>query len=116
VQDEYEEVDLISKGGNYGWRSLEGPLAFHPAWAPGGNTPLDSVSAIPPIMGYRHSDVNKKIGSASIMGGYVYRGSADPCLYGRYSVNLTTASVCSMCLQLTRTRTTTGFLFVAAAA
>jgi hypothetical protein len=77
-------VDLISKGGNYGWRALEGPLVYHPPWAPGGNTSLDSINAIPPIMGYSHSDVNKNIGSASIMGGYVYRGSADPCLYGRY--------------------------------
>jgi len=83
-QDQYEEVDLISKGGNYGWRALEGPLVYHPPWAPGGNTSLDSINAIPPIMGYSHSDVNKNIGSASIMGGYVYRGSADPCLYGRY--------------------------------
>lgn len=83
-QDAYEEVDLISKGGNYGWRALEGPLVYHPQWAPGGNTSLSSIDAIPPIMGYSHSDVNKNIGSASIMGGYVYRGSADPCLYGRY--------------------------------
>ncbi|KAF8763084.1 hypothetical protein HU200_008936 [Digitaria exilis] len=83
-QDRYEEVDLISKGGNYGWRALEGPLVYSPQWAPGGNTSLNSINAIPPIMGYSHSDVNKNIGSASIMGGYVYRGSADPCLYGRY--------------------------------
>ncbi|KAL6623688.1 hypothetical protein ACP70R_033567 [Stipagrostis hirtigluma subsp. patula] len=83
-QDQYEEVDLISKGGNYGWRAYEGPLVYQPSWAPGGNTSLNSINAIPPIMGYSHSDVNKNIGSASIMGGYVYRGSTDPCLYGRY--------------------------------
>lgn len=83
-QDQYEEVDLISKGGNYGWRVYEGPLVYNPPWAPGGNTSLKSINAIPPIMGYNHSDVNKNIGSASIMGGYVYRGSTDPCLYGRY--------------------------------
>jgi len=83
-QDLYEEVDLISKGGNYGWRIYEGPLVYHPSWTPGGNTSLKSVNVIPPIMGYNHSDVNKNIGSASIMGGYVYRGSTDPCLYGRY--------------------------------
>jgi hypothetical protein len=75
---------LISKGGNYGWRAYEGPFVYHPPSAPGGNTSLSSINAIPPVMGYNHSDVNKDIGSASIMGGYVYRGSTDPCLYGRY--------------------------------
>ncbi|TVU45610.1 hypothetical protein EJB05_05101, partial [Eragrostis curvula] len=83
-QDVYEEVDLITKGGNYGWRVYEGPYIYHPHRSPGGNTSLDSIDAISPIMGYNHSEVNKKIGSASIIGGYVYRGSADPCLYGRY--------------------------------
>uniref|UniRef100_A0A0D9Y1W2 Glucose/Sorbosone dehydrogenase domain-containing protein n=1 Tax=Leersia perrieri TaxID=77586 RepID=A0A0D9Y1W2_9ORYZ len=83
-QDQYEEVDLISKGGNYGWRAYEGPLVFQPPSTPGGNTSLNSINAIPPIMGYNHSEVNKNIGSASIIGGNVYRGSTDPCLYGRY--------------------------------
>ncbi|GJN23684.1 hypothetical protein PR202_gb11352 [Eleusine coracana subsp. coracana] len=82
--DAYEEVDLITKGGNYGWRVYEGPYIFHPQQSPGGNTSVDSINAIFPIMGYNHSSVNKKIGSASITGGYVYRGSTDPCLYGRY--------------------------------
>ncbi|TVU45609.1 hypothetical protein EJB05_05100, partial [Eragrostis curvula] len=83
-QDAYEEVDLISKGGNYGWRVYEGPYVFHPQHSPGGNTSVDSINAIFPVMGYNHSSVNKNIGSASITGGYVYRGSTDPCLYGRY--------------------------------
>ncbi|KAI4998573.1 hypothetical protein ZWY2020_053915 [Hordeum vulgare] len=83
-QDAYEEVDLISKGGNYGWRAYEGPYVYHPEWTPGGNTSLSSINAIFPAMGYNHSTVNKNVGSASITGGYVYRGSTDPCLYGRY--------------------------------
>ncbi|KAG8097824.1 hypothetical protein GUJ93_ZPchr0013g33948 [Zizania palustris] len=83
-QDLYEEVDLISKGGNYGWRVYEGPYIYQPEWSPGGNTSLKSINAISPVMGYNHSAVNKNIGSASITGGFVYRGSSDPCLYGRY--------------------------------
>ncbi|WOL08865.1 HIPL1 protein-like [Canna indica] len=83
-QETYEEVDLIVKGGNYGWRVYEGPDIYHPPWAPGGNTSLGSINPIFPIMGYTHSDVNTNVGSASITGGYVYRSMTDPCLYGRY--------------------------------
>ncbi|OIV97086.1 hypothetical protein TanjilG_14000 [Lupinus angustifolius] len=83
-QDLYEEVDLITKGGNYGWRVYEGPHLFNPTQSPGGNTSLKSINPIFPIMGYNHSDVNKNEGSASIIGGYVYRSTTDPCTYGRY--------------------------------
>ena len=86
LPDAYEEVDLISKGGNYGWRVYEGPYIYRPEWTPGGNTSLSSINAIFPVMGYNHSSVNNNVGSASITGGYVYRGSTDPCLYGRYTV------------------------------
>ncbi|XXG56303.1 hypothetical protein AAC387_Pa03g3754 [Persea americana] len=83
-QELYEEVDLISKGGNYGWRVYEGPYLYTPLQTPGGNTTPGSIDAIFPVMGYTHSAVNKKEGSASITGGYVYRSTADPCLFGRY--------------------------------
>ncbi|XXG46085.1 hypothetical protein AAC387_Pa02g1011 [Persea americana] len=83
-QEVYEEVDLISKGGNYGWRVYEGPDLYTPLQTPGGNTTPGSISAIFPVMGYYHSDVNKKVGSASITGGYIYRSLTDPCMYGRY--------------------------------
>lgn len=82
-QDTYEEVDVITKGGNYGWRVYEGPYLFKPPQTPGGNTSLKSISPIFPIMGYTHSDVNKNEGSASITGGYIYRSKTDPCMYGR---------------------------------
>lgn len=83
-EDQYEEVDIITKGGNYGWRVFEGPIPFQPQQTPGGNTSIDSINPIFPVLGYSHSDVNKKEGSAAISGGYVYRSETDPCLYGSY--------------------------------
>lgn len=72
MQDQYEEVDLITKGGNYGWSIYEGPLRFK-------NTSADdSLDPIFPVLGYRHSDINKEVGSAAISGGYVYRSKTDP--------------------------------------
>ncbi|KAL7161541.1 hypothetical protein ACSBR2_042080 [Camellia fascicularis] len=83
-EDRYEEVDIITKDGNYGWRAYEGPYLYIPPQSPGGNTSLNSIKPIPPVMGYNHSDVNKNAGSASITGGYFYRSMTDPCMYGRY--------------------------------
>ncbi|KAK3126619.1 hypothetical protein QOZ80_7AG0559420 [Eleusine coracana subsp. coracana] len=80
----YEEVDLIIKGGNYGWRVYEGQQLYTPVTTPGGNTSADSIDAIGPVMGYAHDSVNSNVGSASITGGYVYRSMVDPCLNGRY--------------------------------
>jgi hypothetical protein len=80
----YEEVDLIMKGGNYGWRVFEGTQPYKPLSTPGGNTSAASIDAIGPVMGYAHSSVNSNVGSASITGGYVYRSTVDPCLNGRY--------------------------------
>ncbi|ONK65588.1 uncharacterized protein A4U43_C07F38630 [Asparagus officinalis] len=83
-QDGYEEVDLISKGGNYGWRVYEGPNLFQPSSTLGGNTSAASIDAIFPVMGYPHSALNNSVGSASVTGGYVYRSTTDPCMFGRY--------------------------------
>jgi len=77
-------VNVITKGGNYGWRVYEGPNPFSPQQSPGGNTSSESISPIFPVMGYYHSDINKNEGSASITGGYFYRSQIDPCMYGRY--------------------------------
>ncbi|XP_065876827.1 HIPL1 protein-like isoform X2 [Euphorbia lathyris] len=83
-QDLHEEVDIITKGGNYGWRVYEGSYVYNPQSSPGGNTPPNSINPIFPVMGYNHSEVNKNEGSASITGGYFYRSQTDPCMYGRY--------------------------------
>lgn len=69
-QNEYEEVDIIQKGKNYGWRCYEG---FHPYNLDGCNGVYE-----PPIWEYSHSLGN------SVTGGYVYRGQNVPELYGKY--------------------------------
>lgn len=76
-------MDIVTKGGNYGWRVYEGPFRYNPPSSPGGNTSASSINPIFPVMGYNHSEVNKTEGSASITGGYFYRSQTDPCMYGR---------------------------------
>ncbi|XP_016462608.2 HIPL1 protein-like [Nicotiana tabacum] len=83
-QDHYEEVDIITKGGNYGWNLYEGAHPFAPPKSPGKNTSMSSINTIFPVMGYNHTEVNKNEGSASITGGYFYRSMSDPCMSGRY--------------------------------
>ncbi|KAM0859503.1 hypothetical protein ACQ4PT_047140 [Festuca glaucescens] len=85
VQDQYKVVDLISKGGNYAWVGVyEDQHVGYPPWAAQVIKPTQGI--VFPIMGYKVSSSNPEnsMESASIVGGYVYRGSADPCLYGRY--------------------------------
>jgi glucose/arabinose dehydrogenase len=70
-QDIWEEIDLIVKGGNYGWNLREG---FHP-FKNGSDARPDLIE---PIHEYHH-DVGK-----SITGGNVYRGKQVPELEGGY--------------------------------
>ncbi len=71
-QNKYEEVDIITKGGNYGWRIMEGLHDFN---VPSG---ADKSALIAPIHEYDHRD------GISITGGYVYHGKALPELKGQY--------------------------------
>ena len=71
-QNEYEEVDIIVKGGNYGWNLREGFHAFRPNLAKGDEKLID------PIIDYGRS-----IGQC-VIGGVVYRGRELPELYGAY--------------------------------
>lgn len=77
-QDRYEEVDIVTKGGNYGWRVYEGRLLYN------SSNPYIPNNTIFPVLGYNRTDINSTGGSASITGGYFYRSTTDPCMYGRY--------------------------------
>ncbi|MBD3610774.1 MAG: PQQ-dependent sugar dehydrogenase [Gammaproteobacteria bacterium] len=72
-QDEVEEINIINKGLNYGWRVMEGPIC-----TPGVDPNCDKHGYTYPIYSYDH-----EIG-ASITGGYVYRGQQFPELCGVY--------------------------------
>ena len=74
-QDDYEEVDFqprSSPGGeNYGWNQVEG---FH-CYKPG----CDPTPYVPPVAEYPHDSACN-----AVIGGVVYRGTAQPALYGGY--------------------------------
>ena len=71
-QDIWEEIDIIVKGGNYGWNLREGKHKFGPK----GSEPRKDL--IEPIWEYNHN-VGK-----SITGGEVYHGKRVPELEGHY--------------------------------
>ncbi|KAM9202995.1 HHIP-like protein 1 isoform 2-T3 [Dugong dugon] len=72
-QNKFEEVDLVERGRNYGWRAREGFQCYDRKLC--ANASLDDVL---PIFAYPH-----KMGK-SVTGGYVYRGCEYPNLNGLY--------------------------------
>lgn len=75
-ENEGEEINIISKGGNYGWPYRLGNNTG-PKAAPGG------FSATPPLLSYARGDSGPNVGRA-VIGGVVYRGSRFPELNGAY--------------------------------
>jgi len=72
-QDAWEEISIVTSGGNYGWKIMEGNHCFPPG------TACDTTNKIGPVWEYPHGS-----GNGSITGGYVYRGNRIPELDGRY--------------------------------
>ncbi|MBI2923490.1 MAG: PQQ-dependent sugar dehydrogenase [Planctomycetes bacterium] len=69
-QNKYEEVDVVTKGGNYGWRIREGSHPFS-------NDRTEST-LLDPVIEYGTEDGH------SVTGGYVYRGEKLKRLQGAY--------------------------------
>jgi glucose/arabinose dehydrogenase len=72
-QNEVEEIDVITKGGNYGWRIKEANDCFDAT----GNCNQSGLTA--PVWSYRQGTDGR-----SVTGGIVYRGKKLPNLVGKY--------------------------------
>lgn len=71
-QGEIEEVNIVTRGGNYGWNRFEANSVFRK------ETELSTEKTIPPVAQYSHK------WGLSITGGNVYRGTKYPELNGVY--------------------------------
>ncbi len=68
----WEEIDIVEKGANYGWNTMEGAHCFSPP------TDCDPTGLAMPVLDYGRSE------GYSVTGGYVYRGARLGGLYGVY--------------------------------
>ncbi len=96
-QSLYEEIDVITKGGNYGWNVKEGTHCFDtdndlvvrpscPSVDSAGNPLIDPVIE----MVNTANPLGGGLGIA-IIGGYMYRGGALPALQGKYIYGMLSA-------------------------
>lgn len=74
-QGSFEEVDLITRGGNFGWNIMEGGHCYPP-----GTLSCNTTGLLLPIIEYGHNAP----GGTAVIGGFVYHGSAIPGLVGTY--------------------------------
>lgn len=70
-QGDREEINIVDAGRNYGWKLFEGSFCFS------GDCDTDGLE--PPVFEYNHDK-----GDRSITGGFVYRGTQNPSLVGKY--------------------------------
>lgn len=83
-QNRFEEIDIVTRGGNYGWNKVEGRYLFNfdTAW----EFPAPNISQIrterdqfvKPVVDYYHSE------GRAVVGGRVYHGDHLPELQGAY--------------------------------
>ncbi len=83
-ESRYEEINRFAPytsgaGANLGWPLCEGTQAYPEDV--GGPQPCAAAGMTAPLIVYPHAD-----GNCSVIGGYVYRGAAQPAQVGRYFV------------------------------
>lgn len=89
-QNLYEEIDIVKKGGNYGWNVKEATHCFNADDELSERSSCPNVDSagnplIDPIIEVKNLDNPKGGGlTNAIVGGNVYRGELMPELYGKY--------------------------------
>jgi glucose/arabinose dehydrogenase len=71
-QDNFEEIDIVQKGGNYGWGTMEAAHCFKPA------TGCNMTGLILPVVEIPHPEAE------AVMGGFIYHGAALSGMQGMY--------------------------------
>jgi glucose/arabinose dehydrogenase len=69
-----EEIDIVTLGGNYGWRVFEGLLC----------TNVDPTLCIPTNFVFPIAEYDHTLGRCAVIGGYVYRGTRSTLPAGAY--------------------------------
>lgn len=72
-QSAWEEINLVTRGGNYGWGDMEGDTCYSE------RANCSTANKIKPVLSISHNT-----GVCSVIGGYVYRGTQSPAAYGKY--------------------------------
>ena len=72
-QDAVEEIDIVTRGGNFGWNVTEGDRCYKPS------SGCDRSGLVAPVVTYTHT-----AGRCSVVGGTIYRGTKVPAISGSY--------------------------------
>jgi hypothetical protein len=84
-QNNIEEVNIVTSGGNYGWRIQEGKFLFDPVTGNVFANPNPNPNLIDPVVQYDHFEATvNSVTRIAIVGGFVYRGTKVLGLGGKY--------------------------------
>ncbi len=72
-QSAWEEINVVTRGGNYGWGDMEGDSCYS------GRPQCSTANKIKPLYA-----ISQNTGACSVIGGNVYRGATYPAAYGKY--------------------------------
>ncbi|MEM7776787.1 MAG: PQQ-dependent sugar dehydrogenase [Pseudomonadota bacterium] len=74
-QNSFEEVNIVTKGGNFGWRKMEATKCFDYTKPDNHPAECDKAGLVMPVMEYDNCTAKpKNCKGISVTGGYIYRG------------------------------------------
>ncbi len=82
-QYDFEEINIVNSGGNYGWNWMEGRFSFYQNGPIQGYISEEEHSDLPDNLIFPLAEYHRNEGEG-IIGGYVYRGKAYPEFDGFY--------------------------------